>query len=114
MRKIPISDEIAYFLREYIDDQREGLLFTSSNGKYVTTNQVNSQFANVIKKHHILDDSIDGKVSLHSLRHTYATRCIESGMSARFFKAFSDTKIFPLPWIHIVMCFRSSAMKKLQ
>ena len=83
MRKIPISDEIAYFLREYIDDQREGLLFTSSNGKYVTTNQVNSQFANVIKKHHILDDSIDGKVSLHSLRHTYATRCIESGMPAK-------------------------------
>ena len=33
-----------------------------------------------LKKHDIIDDSIDGKVGLHSLRHTYATRCIEAGI----------------------------------
>ena len=34
-------------------------------------------------KPNILDNSICGKVDLHSLRHTFATRCIESGMPAK-------------------------------
>lgn len=33
-----------------------------------------------MKKYNIIDETIEGKVDLHSLRHTYATRCIESGM----------------------------------
>lgn len=36
-----------------------------------------------MKKADILDHSIKGKVSLHSLRHTFASRCIEGGMPAK-------------------------------
>lgn len=62
---------------------KDGLIFASSVDKLVTTNQVNYQYANTLKKYDILDKSVYGRVDLHSLRHTYATRCIESGMPAK-------------------------------
>ena len=37
----------------------------------------------LIKKYDIIDKSVKGKVSLHSLRHTFATRCIEAGMQPK-------------------------------
>ena len=58
------------------------LLF-HANGKPISTNQVNMEFNRLCSKFHVIDDKVAGKVSLHSLRHTYATRCIESGMSAK-------------------------------
>ena len=36
-----------------------------------------------MRKYGIIDSTVYGKVDLHSLRHTYATRCIESGMPAK-------------------------------
>ena len=36
-----------------------------------------------MKKYNVLDPAVPGVVSLHSLRHTYATRCIESGMPVK-------------------------------
>ena len=65
------------FLKQCIGDKKDGLIFASSVDKLVTTNQVNYQYANTLKKYDILDKSVYGKVDLHSLRHTYATRCIE-------------------------------------
>ena len=57
-------------------------IFSSSNGKLVTTNQVNYSYSNVLKKNDIVNKDVYGKVNLHSLRHTYATRLIESGIPA--------------------------------
>ena len=54
------------------------------------------QFQRVIEKHEILDNSIKGRVSLHSLRHTFATRCIEAGMQPKVLQhilGHSDIKI---------------------
>ena len=42
--------------------------------------QINLQFARTLEKYGVIDREQHGKVSLHSLRHTYATRCIEAGM----------------------------------
>lgn len=78
MRKLPMSDEVSEFLRNYIGDKKEGLLF-SSNGKIISTAQVNSSYSRMISKYDIINPNIYGKVDLHSLRHTYATRLIESG-----------------------------------
>lgn len=83
MRTIYFNDDMADFLKQCIGDKKDGLIFASSVDKLVTTNQVNYQYANTLKKYDILDKSVYGRVDLHSLRHTYATRCIESGMPAK-------------------------------
>ena len=83
MRKLHLSDDIFEFLKSCIGNKDNGLLFLSSNQNLVTTNQVNYSYAAALKAYDIVDASVYGRVDLHSLRHTYATRCIESGMPAK-------------------------------
>lgn len=83
MRKLHLSDDIFEFLKSCIGNKETGLLFLSSNQNLVTTNQVNYSYAAALKAYDIVDTSVYGRVDLHSLRHTYATRCIESGMPAK-------------------------------
>ncbi len=78
-----INDDIAQFLKSLIGDKTSGLLFTSDNGKIVTTQQVNYNYSKALKNFDIIDSSVIGKVDLHSLRHTFATRSIEAGMDAK-------------------------------
>ena len=82
-RILYISDDIAEFLSECIGDKESGMLFKSTNGNLITTNQVNSSYSKAMKDFDVLNSSVQGKVDLHSLRHTFATRCIESGMPAK-------------------------------
>ena len=74
---------MADFLKQCIKGKRDVFIFSSSTDNLITTNQVNYQYANTLKKYNILDKSVYGRVDLHSLRHIYATRCIESGMPAK-------------------------------
>lgn len=82
-RTVFVNDEIIDFLSDCVGEKINGLIFKSRNGKLVTTNQVNYSYSNALRDYGIIDDSIYGKVDLHSLRHTFATRCIESGMPAK-------------------------------
>ena len=83
IRTIFVGDDVIDFLSECVGDKTTSLLFKSSNDKLITTNQVNYSYANALRDYNIIDYSVYGRVDLHSLRHTYATRCIESGMPAK-------------------------------
>lgn len=79
-RKVYFVDDIKDLLKECIDNAEGDYLFTNENGRELTTNQINMQLKRVLEKYDILDPNQHGKVTCHSLRHTYVTRMIESGM----------------------------------
>lgn len=87
MRTLPLSGPaislLIDYLKTYISNSENLLFYDYRAHKVITTSQVNMELCRVLKKYNIIDDSMPGKVSLHSLRHTYATRCIESGMPAK-------------------------------
>ena len=81
-RILPIPD----FLYSHIVEQMkvaneqknndENLLFKPIDKKYGRRENVNSALKRILKKHFNITD-----ISTHSLRHTFGTRCIESGMA---------------------------------
>lgn len=87
IRKLPIPEILTEQLKSYSDKSipnKDSLFFYDfRKNSPVSTSQVNLQFHRIIKKYDILNESVDGIVTLHSLRHTYATRCIEAGMPAK-------------------------------
>ena len=78
-RYVPINSLVKSILEEAVGDMKrnpEGLIFYNHRrGSIINTSQVNSYFNRVAEKAGI---DITGQ---HSLRHTFATRCIEAGIT---------------------------------
>ena len=79
-RIITITDNIQKILEDALNDTYKNeydLLFYDKKG-FITPSEVNSYLIRLNKKY-----SIANELHNHMLRHTYATRCIEAGMSVK-------------------------------
>ena len=81
-RTLPIPNQIYQYIIEQMrvaesqENNEEKLLFKPYNAPYTRRTNVNSELQRIMKKQFGITD-----ISTHSLRHTYGTRCIESGMA---------------------------------
>lgn len=86
VRDVPISNTLRPYLEEALKKYRRNkqkLLFYDHNtDKVITTNQVNSYYKRICEAAGIKSDG------QHQLRHTFATRCIESGVPAIVLKTW--------------------------
>ncbi len=88
-RNIPMTSDVLHLVKEVLFIAgANNLLFTKDNdGKtLLNTAEINNAFKRVLKRYDIIDNAINGRITCHSLRHTYATRCIESGMQPNTLK----------------------------
>lgn len=79
-RELPIPDFLRDFVIEQIEiakEHKNHLLFTTPEGRLVNNSTVNRQLKKIAEQL-----EIKTPISTHVLRHTYGTRCIESGMRA--------------------------------
>ena len=86
-RRIPMVDNIIPILRNHMQSQRvnmidpkwnlNDLVFCSSKGTIIEATTVNRYLNQIIKRAGL------EKFSMHTLRHTFATRMMEAGVSAK-------------------------------
>ena len=79
-RELPIPDFILPYILEQMkvaQDNQDEMLFLTPQEGLVLHSTINRKLKSIAKKVGISDN-----ISTHTLRHTYGTRCIESGMRA--------------------------------
>ena len=80
-RTIPIPDFLIPSIKEQLEiakENKDNMLFLY-NDHYISHSVANSRLKRILKSTLGMEDK---DISTHSLRHTFATRCIEAGMSA--------------------------------
>ena len=78
-RQIPIPDSLLDTVKNQMrlaENHKDKLLFVDKNNYYLSPRNANTLLQKITKRLGIEN------ISSHSLRHTYGTRCIESGMRA--------------------------------
>lgn len=114
IRDVPIQDAILAEIKEQLEvakNHLDGQLFLSSTGNYADPRGIN----NILKR--ILIQNCDIKdITTHSLRHTFGTRCIESGMApvvVQRLMGHKDIKVTLNTYASVLNRFKESELKKL-
>ena len=86
IREVPLTNEALRILKEQrnkkvINIENAIYVFTGNNGQIVSSQNYSRTLSYICKKNGI------EPISIHSLRHTFATRCIEAGMKPKILQA---------------------------
>ena len=117
-RQIPINETVRPVIEKVISEYKltdDNVLFHTSVGTLIATSVVNTEFRRIVNKYGIQDKTVKGDLSLHSLRHTYATRCIESGMPPKVLQhlmGHSDIKVTLDTYADVFDNFQSISVEK--
>ena len=117
-RQIPINETVRPVIEKVISEHKatdNNVLFHTSAGTLIATSVVNTEFRRIVNKYGIQDKAVKGDLSLHSLRHTYATRCIESGMPPKVLQhlmGHSDIKVTLDTYADVFDNFQSVSVEK--
>ena len=117
-RQIPINETVRPVIEKIISEYKatdDNVLFHTSAGTLIATSVVNTEFRRIVNKYNIQDNTVKGDLSLHSLRHTYATRCIESGMPPKVLQhlmGHSDIKVTLDTYADVFDNFQSISVEK--
>lgn len=116
-RTIKVIPYVIDLLSDYVDNfykkRKDKLIFTR-NDNLITVSQVNSYYKRLITRYKISDTSDD--FNQHQLRHTYATRSIESGMSAKVLQkklGHTDIKVTMNTYADVFSQFEDTEDEKL-
>lgn len=114
-RVLPIPNIIYEYVNEQIEiskNNKDGMLFLNK-GKLVRHSSINDQ----LKRRLMNLDICEKGFSTHSLRHTYATRCIEGGMPAIVLSKLlghSDIRITLNTYVKIFNEYQTKVAKQVE
>lgn len=108
VRDIPIPEHLRLLLDEYKDNT--GYFLTGSESKYIEPRTMENKLKKITETCNIKD------FHFHSLRHTFATRCIETGIDVKCLSEIlghSDVSITLNRYVHPSLELKAHHMNKL-
>lgn len=108
-----VIDLLSDYVNSFYKKRKDKLIFTR-NDNLITVSQVNSYYKRLITRYKISDTADD--FNQHQLRHTYATRSIESGMSAKVLQkklGHTDIKVTMNTYADVFSQFEDTEDEKL-
>lgn len=109
-----LLEQIEY--ASHLKKNKENLLFCRLDGKYIEHTQITALFKKICRSIQIKNDIPTG-CHIHMTRHTFATRCIESGMDLLFLAKLlghSSTRQIEKTYGHILQRYRTQNLDKLK
>lgn len=109
IRTIPMPDELSKLLKEH-QKSSVGYLLTNDENKYVEPRTMQNRFKKVLELSGV------ESANFHSLRHTFATRCIELGFDLKSLSEIlghATVNITMNRYVHPTLELKKENMKKL-
>lgn len=116
IRDVPLTNQALSILREQkkrklVNIENAKYVFVGSDGKLISNQNYSRTLAHICRKNGI------APISMHSLRHTFATRCIEAGMKPKTLQAIlghSNISMTMNRYVHATDDEKYKEMKRIE